>query len=370
MTQKKTVNNNIYGRFSYGSGSILRDKDKIWAKIDDPEVIADYQRRIEYDLLKSGISLNKIKLFNVMDVGTGRQAIAFWKMGARSIHHYDLSMINVERLRVFISNKNLSKQLKTNCCDLVEYKMPEEKYDLVYLNGVVQHFSDVSKGLLNCSKAVKMGGYLWLYFYRSGTFDNFVIYMIRDLIKHYKKSVDYWIASNILFSEDALPSFYVSNIMDNFFVDYIQLYTPDKYLDFIKQAGFEIVSSSKLDPLGRKVDHEFAANASVITLLKTAKTINENVDMSILSPDNSVCQLSRNLYKEMYILRTIDLYNELKERIEEVMACEAIIMSIAFRINQFLVNLDKRLKAEEKHKLLQSLFSNISALIRKESWQK
>jgi hypothetical protein len=70
----------------------------------------------------------------------------------------------------------------------------------------------------------------------------------------------------------------------------------------------------------------------------------------------------------MYILRTIDLYNELKESIEKVMASEAVIMSIAFRINQVLVNLDEQLKAEEKHKLLQSLFSNISTIISKESW--
>jgi len=32
------------------------------------------------------------------------------------------------------------------------------------------------------------------------------------------------------------------------------------------------------------------------------------------------------------------------------------------------VNLDKQLKAEDKHKLLQSLFSNISTIISKESW--
>lgn len=148
----------VFGSYSLGSGAILKNPDSLYNAFDDPEVLRDYQVSITTDMAKSGISLEKIKDFDMMDVGTGRQAVTFSNLGAKKVNHFDISPENVERVKQYIAAHPESR-LTTTCADLVEDKLPSEVFDLVYLNGIVQHFSNVERGLLNCMQAVKMGGY-------------------------------------------------------------------------------------------------------------------------------------------------------------------------------------------------------------------
>src|SRR3989344_9680619 len=161
MTDKTKI---VFGSYSLGSGAILKNHDTLYNQLDDPQVLHDYETSMTTDMAKSGIALEKIKDFSVMDVGTGRQAITFSsKFGAKKVSHFDISSDNVERVKQYIAGHPESR-MTTTCADLVAHKLPNEAFDLVYLNGIVQHFSDVEKGLLNSMQAVKVGGYLWLYF--------------------------------------------------------------------------------------------------------------------------------------------------------------------------------------------------------------
>lgn len=312
----------VYGKYSLGSGAILANPDKVWSDLADPEVLASYEKSMRTDMEKSGIAPSRFMDWHVMDVGTGRQALTFLKFGAKRVSHFDISAENVERVRAYAA-EYASGRLETTCCDLVETDLGRERYDLVYLNGIVQHFSDVGRGIAHCIRALKPGGYLWLYFYRSGTFDNFVAFMLRDLA--YNGSVvtdnnlmrDYFVASRLFYSSEVRSNYLTSIFMDGIFTRYAQLFTPATYLAFAYQCGLEVVSTSGIDPLGSDVDHVFARAATVVTFkkLKAVPGIEIDKATALLSPDKGVNQLDRSHYSDSQILRSIDLYQSLKTRL-------------------------------------------------------
>ena len=97
----------FYGKYTQGSGAVLANADKVWSALADPEVLASYENPLRRDLVKSGIAVEKLRDWHVMDVGTGRQALAFLNMGARSISHFDISAENVARdLHILMRRKS------------------------------------------------------------------------------------------------------------------------------------------------------------------------------------------------------------------------------------------------------------------------
>lgn len=332
-----------------GSGRIMADPDNVFCPLDDPEMIKDHVKSLERDLDRLGISIrDKI----VTDVGTGRQAIAASMLGARQVFHYDISEKNVQNLQAYIETHRPG--ISTKQVDLVEHQ--PESADLVYLHGIVQHFSHTGKGLRNCLTAVKMGGHVWLYFYRSGTFKHFAYFLLRDLILgvgHRKNIDDYFVNATLLYSDHAQPNYLVSGAMDNFFVDYINLYEPKTYLEFLRQAGFKLTFSSKLEPLDA-VNHSL--HESVIV---GAQRISQGEpDVELLSPTESINQLDLP-YDNPLIAETVRTYQELKANLPEY-AVKPLCLSLCRFIN------DARIQdLEANHQHLQTVFKNLLAIVGK-----
>lgn len=365
----------VYGKYSLGSGSVLSEAEKLYSEVGNPDVIEKYKMSINRDMRKAGIPLSDLHKFKVMDVGTGRQAIAFYSLGADFVSHFDLSERNVERMKLFIGDNALYGKINTENADLVERILPREDFDLVFLHGIVQHFSHTGKGLLNCLNAVKPGGYVSLYFYRSGTFFNFLVYLIRDLIKGAGDYREFFISSILLFTGDCHPNRFVSDIMDSLFVPYMHLYTPNSYIDFVKACGFDIISSSKLDPYGKAVDHTYAYPSVILTCRKTAQTATDSEIAEILSPEKSVNQLDASIYSECdrHIIKTIDAYSSLKKLIAGRNVPHSIIIALAFKLYRFLfdlgTSLDKKIdedEGEKNHEILKNIFLNTQKLLEEE----
>ncbi|MCR4378326.1 MAG: methyltransferase domain-containing protein [Rhodospirillales bacterium] len=367
MTKYKDV----YGKYSLGSGAILSDENKVWDRIDEPEIMAAYNTSIRRDLVKSGISLDDLSHWYVMDIGTGRQALTFLDIGADKVDHFDISPENVARLSEYRANTAIEDRLTTTCCDVVKTDLGSDKYDFIYLNGIVQHFSNVGAGIENCIKALKKGGQLWLYFYRSGTFDNFVAYMVRDLIhssnvaKDDKILKEHFIASILSYSDDATKNYATSMYIDGAFTRFAQLFTLSTYIDFIAVRGLKIVSSSGLDPLGKDVDHYFSRAATVITLQKTDDDIDFSALTNTLSPENDVNQLDKSLYNQPEILATIDLYTQLKSLLNTNNVPASLTTFVAVRLFDFLASKTRSADYNpmDRHTDMQSLMINIIKLI-------
>lgn len=361
----------FYGKYTQGSGAVLANADKVWSALADPEVLASYENSLRRDLVKSGIAVEKLRDWHVMDVGTGRQALAFLNMGARSISHFDISAENVARVSAYIDESQIGGRLSTYCCDVVTTDLGSEQYDFVYLNGIAQHFSDVGRGLANCIRALKPGGYLWLYFYRSGTFDNFVLYLLRDLAYGSNIASDqnilreYFLASLMAYSEDAKKNYLSSIFIDGVFTRYARLYTPATYLSFADACGLEVVSSSGLDPLGREVDHYFARAAAVVTFRKTRNNADLESARHMLAPEGEVDQLDPSHYDDPNILRTIELYRRVRSRLCTPSVPRSVTIAIVLRIFHFLASKSRAAGYDvmHRHTDLQAMLENIDGLL-------
>lgn len=365
----------IFGKYSLGSGNVLNNPNKLYSQIDDPEAVDSYKRSIIKDLKKAGIPLYKLKDYEVMDVGTGRQAIAFYYLGAKMVKHYDISIQNVEKMKNFIKANSLENIITTECVDLMEYSLPKDNFDLVFLHGITPCFSNVGVGLKNCLDAVKPGGYISLYFYRSGTFFHFIVYLLRDLINGICDYKEYFVNSILLYSDDCQPNHFVSNIMDSLFSPNTHLYTPVSYIKFVEDNGFKIVSSSKLDPLGRDVDHTYAYPNVVLNCQKIIKKEPNKSSFDLLSPENRINQLDPKNYSDSdkEILQSIEDYQLLKKAILLKKAPPSVIMSITFCIYNFLQKIDHGLdrviignEGEINHQNLQTILRNAKRLIEDE----
>ena len=365
----------VYGHYSLGSGAILPNPDRVWSALADPEVLTGYDKSMRSDLAKSGIALSCLADWHVMDVGTGRQALTFLNLGAKRVSHFDISEENVARVHNYSAGA-AADRLQSTCCDLVEIDLGVEKFDFVYLNRIVQHFSNVGRGLANCIRALKPGGYLWLYSYRSETFDNFVLYMLRDLA--YGSNVasdqammrDYFVASRLFFSLDVRPNYLTSIFMDGIFTRYAQLFTPATYLEFARACEFEVVSTSGLDPLGREVDHVFARAATVMTLRKK-KTISDADLLNaarLLSPTVAVNQLDPDLYTDPEILCSLELYADLKSRLSGLKVPSALISLTVMRLFATLAQVIRAAGFDpmRRHEALQQTLSECVGLLKLE----
>ena len=150
--------NQVYGKFTSGAGGWLDEKifsDSLINSFSDT-LIDNYITQISIDInrLDPKFSINK-KV--IMDVGTGRQALAFSKLGADIVDHFDISENNIELFNNHLSKQNLSIISKQqDICDK-SFVISERlnRYDCVYLQGIIHHVKDPYKALKNISLVTK-----------------------------------------------------------------------------------------------------------------------------------------------------------------------------------------------------------------------
>lgn len=358
----------IYGRYSLGSGNVLSNPDVLFNKINNRVAIDSYKRYIISDLNKAGIALENLKNYAVMDAGTGRQAIVFHELGAKEVKHYDLSPENVARMKAFIKQKSLQNKITTECVDLVNFAPPKYYFDFIFLHGITPCFSNVEKGLINCMNSVKENGIVSLYFYRSGTFQKFAVYLIRDLIDSYFFHKEYFLSACLLFSENCIPNHFISNVMDAFFTPHVHLFSAKSYISFVNACGFEIISSSKLDPINKNIDHGYAQPAVVINCQRTTLKDLENLSFGILTPDKKIDQLDPANYSPLdsEIIKTINEYNKLKNALTKNKVAGSIIIALTLKIYSYLQNVEDIDENLNNHKFLRIILRNAKKLIKEE----
>tara|TARA_Y100000992_G_scaffold298125_1_gene262784 strand:+ start:2419 stop:3468 length:1050 start_codon:yes stop_codon:yes gene_type:complete len=299
---KKNTTGTLYGKYSHGNQYdfyFSNDQKKVRKKV------------VQNDLSKAKYSLNRLVKSCVMNVGTGRESYALHKLGAKYIYHYDISKEHVKKFKQILKEKKI-KNIKSQNLDLCLNKIPKELFDFVYLNGIVHHFSDVSKGLDNCAKSVKLNGKIWVYFYRSGTFKWFICQMIRELLNK-SELINYFKESSILFSNGNTDNASTTRVMDDFFAPYIWMYTPKMYCSFMREYGFildqEINSKNFKDIDFNNLHH------SSILVFERKKILEPKKIPQILSPASSVNQLNIKSYKNKKIIDSVKIFNKIKKKL-------------------------------------------------------
>lgn len=294
----------LYGKYSFGN---------MYDNLLSESSLKSIVDIVKNDFQIAGI-IDKYSSFKIMDVGTGRQALAMGLLGVKAIDHYDISKEHVNRFKKLLNKKKYNNlNISTSNLDLCKKPLPKNKYDFVYLSGIVHHFSNTARGIINCANAVKKNGLIWIYFYRSGTFKWFVNEMIRGLIS--TEDIDkFFISSSINYANGNLSNSNTSQIMDDFFAPYINLYNPQQYIKFMMKLGFELYSSSHSDPLS-DVSHNKAHHSAVLVFKKIDTNININGLGQLLQPSDEINQLDRKLYEDKETKSIIDVYFKLKKKI-------------------------------------------------------
>jgi hypothetical protein len=179
---------------------------------------------------------------------------------------------------------------------------------------------------------------------------------------------EYFFASVMAYSEDANKNHRSSIFMDGVFTRYARLYSPATYLRFADACGLEVVSSSGLDPLGRDVDHYFARAATVVTLRKMRGNVDLSKSRALLAPENEVNQLNPSLYDDPEILRTIELYHQMRARLARPSVPKSATLGVVLRVFHFLASKTRAVGYDitHRHRDLQAVLENINRLLAEE----
>ena len=100
----------FYGNFSSGAGMRLKKPADILSNFSDKKIINEYKKSIINDLKKTKIDLSKVSNPKILDIGTGRQALAFNQIFKGKVYHYDINKKNVQNLRKIINKNKLKKK--------------------------------------------------------------------------------------------------------------------------------------------------------------------------------------------------------------------------------------------------------------------
>ncbi len=301
--KKKINTSNLYGKYSFGNeyNYFFRDKS-----------INKSKKIIKADLIKAGV-LNKIKKYNILDVGTGRQSIGLSKLGAKSVEHFDISRLHVKRFKKLLNTKFSNHNIKSKNVDLTKFKLKKENYDFIYLNGIVHHFENVHSGLYNCANSLKVGGRIWCYFYRSGTFKWFVCSMIRKLLINIDPK-EAFESLSIYFVKGETSNYIVGRIMDDFFVPYIDLFSANQYIKYMKKLGFKMVGHDNAYPLDN-INHERLHHSATIVFQKIESTPIKKIPQKVLLTSvNSIDQLEKKYYNKKSTLECIKEFKKVLKK--------------------------------------------------------
>jgi len=225
-----------YGKYTTGGGSSLPyKKRKIFTNRIVDDVINQTSTIVWQDLCRMNLN-KKITKMSVLNVGSGTEAIAFKKLGAKEVSLYDLSHNNIIKTKNYSKKNNLEVQCEQ--IDLLgkEFQKKKKKFDLIYLNGVIHHTKNPETLLKILKKKINKNGSIWLYVYQSGSIYNIIRYCQNEIAKKFnlKDKVFYKFINN------KINQVNIEKDMDDIFCKYLNIFTANYYYNLIKKYNYKI----------------------------------------------------------------------------------------------------------------------------------
>jgi Methyltransferase domain len=161
----------LYGRFSHPRNRVLTQAG-----------IGMVAETHHGQMSAIGVYASRLPKMRVLECGgTGRDALAWIKLGAEHVTHVDLSNENIERLCGFVKAEGIDN-LTAVRADLLMVDLPQQAFDIVRSRGVLHHLGDPGLGLARYAAWTKVGGLLHFNAYRSGTFYYYGIQQLRRIV--------------------------------------------------------------------------------------------------------------------------------------------------------------------------------------------
>ena len=226
--------NQIYGNLSRGAGSWMKKSTFNLMEKNDyrNKIIGSYKKQVSLDLQRIKLK-NFLKKIDIMDVGSGYQALAFKVLGAKSVDHYDISKYNIKNFKYFLSKTNIN--INSHLADICNKNFNKDKtYDFIYLQGIIHHTKNPINALKNLENSLRKLGIIWLYHYQPTSALYFYILALREIFKKKDLLELKKILHNLNYDLQK-----VNFIMDDLGCDYIHLFSSEFYEKVMIKLGFK-----------------------------------------------------------------------------------------------------------------------------------
>ena len=331
----------------------------------NPKLIEYEKKKIEKNIKEMGLKISDLKKMCVFNTGTGLESIIFHELGAKKIYHYDISNTGVKNLNHLRKTDTKFHNLHSEEMNLVEDKLSiPEGIDLVYLQGVTHHFSDCKKGLENIFSNLNKDARIFIRNYRSGTLIFFVADFIRKFV-NYDCMKDFNKVCHERFGDFPSHADWTSNLytnihtlsFDHFFVPSLHLHDTKELDNYFESNGFQNLLPQTLPEYNHA---NFTDSAQTHTSFVYAKTANRTDKFYGQFPKH-VDQLSGIIYREKYIIKTVEMMKKALPKLKTISDVEKIKLTIelffiadTYRFIKFYLN--------GKHNIDQKKFELLSSV--------
>ncbi|HEX2888498.1 class I SAM-dependent methyltransferase [Vineibacter terrae] len=210
------------------------------------EMVCDTHRS---QLIAIGFDFDRLRHMSVLECGgTGRDALAWQRLGAGQVTHVDLAPDNVARIKAYCDQQNI-RNLRSMVGDILAIDLPAQGFDIVRSRGVWHHLADPALGLARYARWCKVSGYIHVNAYRGGVFFYYGNKLFRQLASH----VDMALIVRVM-REMGTPEGRIGCLLDDFYVPF--MHTADQS---IVEADFAAAGLTVLWPPARAwkaVDHD------------------------------------------------------------------------------------------------------------------
>ena len=304
--------NQVYGKFSSGSASWLDDEQFSKSETEPfSDLIIDYYlTQVQLDLIKIYQPLD-LKNKKIMDVGTGRQALAFSKLGVKKVDHFDISKSNIKKFQNYLKKNQI--KINSHLCDIADENFAkynlDTTYDLVYLHGIIQHVKNPILALMNLSTITSIGSVIWLYFYQTGSPTHIYWEAIRRIIG---ENVDLEDLFNVL-KKKKVNGKHINMIMDNVGCSYRHLCDYKMYLDTMNKLGFDPIMKKDVFLNEGKLNLRLTTPACIICFKKRKNL--KHYDISL----NKTFHITDHFNTKNYIDDDYTLINSISLDLKEIL---------------------------------------------------
>ena len=328
----------IYQDLSWGP--LFRKEDgKIIANADNN---AEKYIKESLDIMK--ISPSDLKNKKVFNIGTGRESRYFAEQGA-DVYHVDIAKDSSDELnRWGIDN---GKKISTQHGDILDVEIGENKYDIIYLNGIYQHIETPAFALVKLINSLKKNGIMYMGFYRSGEFKFFIVDAIRYLID-FSMIKEVRDINAILFTFNKLNHYNSTRVMDDFFIPKKHNFHPRDVIHDLELIGGEVFHfdndlrdyAHEIEDVPKKNLHQdkgyFSIGGDRIYITKKHDGIKnlESVqkDLKTLKGKDQILEID---YKEEIINQNIEMIKKIRILKESGFLNNTQIASLTIGMHQF-----------------------------------
>ena len=200
---------------------------------------------IKKNIKEHGLNYKILKDYNILNIGTGRESIAFQRLGAKHTFHLDISSKAVNSLKQYIhcnNIKNISTFKADICKNNIRNYIGDAEINYVFLDGIFHHLYNPKKALENIFKIVGDPCYIFMRNYLSGRWKWFIVYNIRNIIKYSDNSLVSFLYQfhNRFKIKSPQRNVIYREMYDDLFVPTLNLYRPADIDNYFMLNGFNV----------------------------------------------------------------------------------------------------------------------------------